>query len=285
MEDLFGQPVLADYVWVRAAAVMGVVLALLMVLVAQKIDELWWWSWAFAVLEVGTATVFAINAAFGVPEGADAWPFWALAIVNGGFGAGLLVGMGIGARRSRSSDGVHTGRTNSTARSPSHSPGRSRTIANRRTVSNARVASYPPSRGSGSSSFGETVRTSRRRAPRSVARSRASPPAVVRCPALARRDATAIHVIVDRLVVPRLPGQEAHDLAAAERDDAALGPHRRGAQPTPFLEPEVVVEPGHDGVARLGIRRGQFSGSSRPVTTTRQPRCARSRAGPRPRPS
>jgi hypothetical protein len=95
MEDLFGQPVSADYVWVRAAAVMGVVLALLMVLVAQKIDELWWWSWAFALLEVGTATVFVINAMFGVPAGADAWPFWALATVNGLFGAGLLVGMGI----------------------------------------------------------------------------------------------------------------------------------------------------------------------------------------------
>jgi len=96
MEDLLGQPVLADYVWVRAAAVMGAVLALLMVLVAQKIDELWWWSWAFALLEVGTATAFAINAMFGVPEGADAWPFWVLAAVNGAFGAGLLVGMGIG---------------------------------------------------------------------------------------------------------------------------------------------------------------------------------------------
>ena len=70
LEDLFGQPVLADYVWVRAAAVMGVVLALLMVLVAQRIDELWWWSWAFAVLEVGTATVFVLNAMFGVPGGA-----------------------------------------------------------------------------------------------------------------------------------------------------------------------------------------------------------------------
>jgi hypothetical protein len=96
LEDLFGQPVLAEYVWVRAAAVMGVVLALLMVLVAQRIDDLWWWSWAFAVLEVGTATVFAVNAAFGVPEGADAWPFWALAVLNGGFGAALLVGMGFG---------------------------------------------------------------------------------------------------------------------------------------------------------------------------------------------
>jgi hypothetical protein len=75
---------------------MGVVLALLMVLVAQKVDELWWWSWAFAVLEVGTATVFALNAAFGLPDGAAAWPFWTLAVLNGAFGAGLLAGMGLG---------------------------------------------------------------------------------------------------------------------------------------------------------------------------------------------
>jgi hypothetical protein len=95
MEDLLGQPALVDYVWVRAAAVLGVVLALLMVLVAQKIDELWWWSWAFAVLEVGTASVFALNAAFGLPDGAAAWPFWGLAVANGAFGAGLLVGMGL----------------------------------------------------------------------------------------------------------------------------------------------------------------------------------------------
>ena len=99
LEGAFGQPVLLDYVWVRSAAVMGMVLALLMVLVAQKIDELWWWSWAFALLEVGTASVFAINAAFGVPQGAPAWPFWLLAIVNGGFGGGLLVGMGIGGQQ------------------------------------------------------------------------------------------------------------------------------------------------------------------------------------------
>lgn len=95
LESAFGQPVLDDYVWVRAAAVMGFVLALLMVLVAQRIDELWWWSWAFAVLEAGTATVFAVNALFGVPRGAPAWPYWLLAVVNGGSGAGLLVGMGV----------------------------------------------------------------------------------------------------------------------------------------------------------------------------------------------
>ena len=95
LEGAFGQPGLDDYVWVRAAAVMGFVLAMLMVLIAQRIDDLWWWSWAFALLGAGTATVFVINALLGAPPGAPVWPFWLLAVVNGGFGAGLLVGMGL----------------------------------------------------------------------------------------------------------------------------------------------------------------------------------------------
>lgn len=95
IEDVFGQPESPGYGWVRASAVMGLVLALLMVLVSQKLDELWWWSWAFAILEIGTATVFALTAMFGLPDGVSAWPWWALAVINGGMGAGLLAGMGM----------------------------------------------------------------------------------------------------------------------------------------------------------------------------------------------
>lgn len=94
LEGVLGQPALGTYVWVRAAAVMGVVLALLMVLVAQT-DDVWWWSWAFAVLEVGTGTIFLLNALFGVSGGAPAWPWWLLAFVNGAIGAGLLIGLGL----------------------------------------------------------------------------------------------------------------------------------------------------------------------------------------------
>ena len=95
-ETIAGQPVLEEYVWAQAVGVMGIVLALLMVLVAQKIDELWWWSWSFAVLDVGLATLFVVNALFGTPDAAPAWPFWSLAVLNGVLGAGLLVGMGLG---------------------------------------------------------------------------------------------------------------------------------------------------------------------------------------------
>ncbi len=93
-EGVFGQPPLSQYAWLREMGIMGLVLAMLMVLVSQRIEELWWWSWAFAILEVGTATLLALTALFGRPAGTPVWPWWALAAVNGGVGAGLLVGMG-----------------------------------------------------------------------------------------------------------------------------------------------------------------------------------------------
>jgi hypothetical protein len=92
VENLLDQPAV-DVVWIRTAAVMGIVLALVMVLVAQRIDEVWWWSWVFAILDVGTATVFGGHAVLGTPQGAALWPWWSLAGLNGAFGAGLLAGM------------------------------------------------------------------------------------------------------------------------------------------------------------------------------------------------
>jgi hypothetical protein len=93
LEGPLDQPRLSQYAWVRTMGVMGLVLAMMMVLVAQKIEDLWWWSWAFAILAVGTATVFALTALLGVPARAAALPWWALAAVSAVLGAGLLVGM------------------------------------------------------------------------------------------------------------------------------------------------------------------------------------------------
>lgn len=93
-----GQSVIGDRAWLRALGVMAIVLALLMVLVAQRLEDVWWWSWAFVVLEAGTATVFVLHALFGLPEGAAAWWWWTLAAVNGLIGALELVGLGLTAQ-------------------------------------------------------------------------------------------------------------------------------------------------------------------------------------------
>jgi hypothetical protein len=93
VETVMGQPALGDAVWLRSIGVLSLVLSLLMVLVSQKLDDVWWWSWAFGVADVGLGTVCVLHALFGLPEGAAAWPWWALGAVNAALGAGLLVGM------------------------------------------------------------------------------------------------------------------------------------------------------------------------------------------------
>ncbi len=47
LETVAGQPPLIDDAWIRALGVIAVVLALLMVLVAQRLEDVWWWAWAF----------------------------------------------------------------------------------------------------------------------------------------------------------------------------------------------------------------------------------------------
>ncbi len=92
------QPALTDDAWLRALGVIAVVLALLMMLVSQRLEDVWWWAWAFVVLEAGTATVFMLHALFGLPEGASTWSWWLLAIVNGAFAALDMVGLGLAAQ-------------------------------------------------------------------------------------------------------------------------------------------------------------------------------------------
>ena len=93
LHDALGQPPMREHAWIRAMGVMAIVLAMLMVLVAQRVGEVWWWAWAFALLEAGTATVFIVNAVFGLPSGAEAWPWWALGAANVAFGALDLLGI------------------------------------------------------------------------------------------------------------------------------------------------------------------------------------------------
>ena len=98
LQTVSRQPALADDAWLRALGVIAVVLALLMMLVSQRLEDVWWWAWAFVVLEAGTATVFMLHALFGLPEGAATWSWWVLAFVNGAFAVLDLVGLGLAAQ-------------------------------------------------------------------------------------------------------------------------------------------------------------------------------------------
>jgi hypothetical protein len=92
-ETALGQPRAADMAIHRLAGVASFSLALLMVLVGHRVEELWWWAWAFVVLEVGAAAVATFHAAFGLPAGAATWPWWALGIGSWAFAGAFLWGI------------------------------------------------------------------------------------------------------------------------------------------------------------------------------------------------
>jgi hypothetical protein len=83
VETLLDQPALGEDAWLHAAGVMAIALAGQMVLVLRRIEDLWWWTWTFVILEIFTALVFVLNAIVGLPDGATAWPWWVLGGVNG----------------------------------------------------------------------------------------------------------------------------------------------------------------------------------------------------------
>jgi hypothetical protein len=93
LETLFRQPAYPDLAYVRSMGVMCVAFALVMVLVAQKLDDVWWWAWVFAITDAALGTVAGLNALLGPVDGSAALYWWLLTAVNVAFGAGLLIGL------------------------------------------------------------------------------------------------------------------------------------------------------------------------------------------------
>jgi hypothetical protein len=93
LESVFSQPPYPDVAYVRSMGVMCVAFALLMVLVAQRIEDVWWWAWVFALTDAALATVAVLNALLGPVEGSATTYWWLLGGGNVAFGAALLLGM------------------------------------------------------------------------------------------------------------------------------------------------------------------------------------------------
>jgi hypothetical protein len=93
LHRMFDQPTYPDYTYVRVTGIMSAGLALLMVLVSQRIDELWWWAWAFILMTAGIVTTTGLHALFGGPAGSSPALWWLFAGLNALFLVGLLAGM------------------------------------------------------------------------------------------------------------------------------------------------------------------------------------------------
>ncbi len=96
--SLFHQPPSTEEAWLRLVGVDSFGLAMVMVLVAHRIEELWWWSWSFALVTAGTAVVVVLNAAFGLAPGESSALWWLFSLVAAGFSLGLLYGLFVSSR-------------------------------------------------------------------------------------------------------------------------------------------------------------------------------------------
>jgi hypothetical protein len=90
---LFDQPPQGEFAWLRLYGIQTLGLAMLMVLVAHRIEQLWWWSWAFALVTAATAALVVLNAAFGLVPGQSGVLWWLFGFVALAFSFALLYGL------------------------------------------------------------------------------------------------------------------------------------------------------------------------------------------------
>ncbi len=93
VETVMGQGSTGDDVWIRLFGTGAVVLALFHVLILRKLDDLWWWCWAFVIFDGLTAVIAIVHAAVGLPEGSAAWPWWLFAATSAVFTGLFVVGL------------------------------------------------------------------------------------------------------------------------------------------------------------------------------------------------
>ena len=92
VEGLLGQAP-TDEVWLRLLGAAGITLAMIHVLVIRKLDDLWWWTWAFVVFDSLSALIALLHAAVGVPTGSSALPWWLYGLGSVAFAVLYVVGL------------------------------------------------------------------------------------------------------------------------------------------------------------------------------------------------
>lgn len=93
VETVMGQGQMPEAVWIRLFGAGGVALALCHVLILRKLDDLWWWCWAFVIFDGLTSLIVILHVSTGLPEGSAAWPWWTFGTISALFTALYVVGM------------------------------------------------------------------------------------------------------------------------------------------------------------------------------------------------
>lgn len=90
--DLLGQPPTAG-ILPRLLGIHAVGFALMQTIIGHRVETLWWFSWTFVLTAAATVVAAALHALVGMPDGAAAWPWWALAALQSGVAVLTLVGL------------------------------------------------------------------------------------------------------------------------------------------------------------------------------------------------
>jgi hypothetical protein len=93
VETIMGQDPLADDVWIRLFGTGVIALALFHVLILRKLDDLWWWVWAFVIFDGLSAVIVFAHAAVGLPDGSAAWPWWVYGATSALFAGVYIMGL------------------------------------------------------------------------------------------------------------------------------------------------------------------------------------------------
>ena len=93
VEDVLGQTQVGDDVWIRLFGAGCLALGLFHVLIIRKLEDLWWWCWAFVVFDGSVSVICLSHAAVGLPAGSAAWPWWLLGGAAAVFTTLYLVGL------------------------------------------------------------------------------------------------------------------------------------------------------------------------------------------------
>ena len=93
VETIMGQAPSGDDIWMRLFGTAGVALALFHVLILRKLDDLWWWCWAFVIFDGLLAVLLLVHAAVGLPDGSAAWPWWLFGATSALFTGLFVVGL------------------------------------------------------------------------------------------------------------------------------------------------------------------------------------------------
>lgn len=83
-----------ERIFMRMEGAQAIVLAMLMVMVAQKADDHWWWAWAFVFGDIAVAGLCLIKAGFSATPG-PVWPWWGIGLAHAAFAGVLLYAMAI----------------------------------------------------------------------------------------------------------------------------------------------------------------------------------------------